>query len=163
MQTLKALYIDQLQDLYSANKQSLRVTEKLVSTAKNAELREALERGVVGIKEGMAALESLIKSHDASPTGEFCKGMEGLVKEVHAHALEADIKDDDVLDASIIAQYQRMTHYALAGYGTTVAFAKRLGLGEEAVILQKCLDDTYGGDAVMTRIAEGQVNRAAAA
>jgi ferritin-like metal-binding protein YciE len=88
--------------------------------------------------------------------------MEGLVKEAHAHAINADIADKDTLDASIIAQYQRMTHYGLAGYGTAAAFAKRLGLDQDASVLETCLDNTYGGDRTMTSIATGEVNREAA-
>ena len=161
--TLKDLYIDQLQDIYSADKQSLEATKKLHAKATNEELRNALEDGTCGISEGMEKVRGLIESHDANPNGEFCKGMEGLVKEAKAHAIDADIEDKDVLDASIITQYQRMTHYGLAGYGTAVAFAKRLGLEEDARVLQKCLDNTYDGDRRMTEIATGEVNKEALA
>ncbi|MEL6748416.1 MAG: ferritin-like domain-containing protein [Pseudomonadota bacterium] len=161
--TLKDLYIDQLQDLYSANKQSLKATEKLSEIAKNDDLRRALKNGVDGIGDGIDAVAGILCNHNADPDGEFCKGMEGLVKEVHAHALNAEFGDDDVRDASIITQYQRMTHYGLAGYGCVVAFAHRLGLAADAERLQTCLDNTYGGDREMTRIAQGGVNRAAAA
>lgn len=161
--TLKDLYIDQLQDLYSADKQSLESTRKMRDAATDSELKQALSNGVEGIQEGIDTLETIIKSHDADPNGEFCKGMEGLVKEARAHTLDADITDDDVRDASIITQYQRMTHYGLAGYGCLVAFAKRLDLHSDAAKLQVCLDNTYGGDREMTRIATGEINKAAAA
>ena len=66
-------------------------------------------------------------------------------------------------DAAIIPQYQRMVHYALAGYGTLVAFANRLGLDGDAAVLQKCLDHTYDGDRRITEIAmKGGVNKDAA-
>lgn len=159
--TLKDLYVDQLQDIYSANKQSLEMTKKLHEKAHSSSLKEALKAGVDGIGEGIDQVGAIIKAHGEDPTGEFCKGMEGLVKEAKAHALEADIADADVLDASIITQYQRMTHYGLAGYGTVVAFAKRLGLESDAATLQTCLDNTYGGDRTMTAIATGEVNQQA--
>jgi ferritin-like metal-binding protein YciE len=89
--------------------------------------------------------------------------MEGLVKEAKAHAIDANIEDKDVRDASIITQYQRMVHYGVAGYGTAAAFAKRLGLTDDAATLAKCLDDTYDGDRRMNKIAEREVNPAAAA
>ena len=160
--TLNDLYIDQLQDLYSANRQSLKVTQKLADKASNAKLKDALQRGVKGIEDGIDAVEGLIRKHEADPRGEFCQGMEGLVKEAKAHAIEADIDDKDVLDASIISQYQRMTHYALAGYGTVVAFARRLRLSDDVRTLQACLDSTYSGDLEMSQLAEGEVNREAA-
>jgi ferritin-like metal-binding protein YciE len=89
--------------------------------------------------------------------------MEGLVNEVDAHVLEADFGDDATRDAMIITQYQRMVHYALAGYGCLLAFANRLNLDQDAAILQKQLDETYDGDRRMTAIAtDGGVNKKAA-
>ena len=125
-------------------------------------VHKALESGVEGIEQGMEQIKRLIENHDANPRGEHCKGMEGLVAEARAHGIEADIEDDDVRDASIIAQYQRMTHYGISGYGTACAFARRLGLDEDARVLDKCLEDTRGGDKHMTSIASGEVNPAAA-
>lgn len=160
--TLKDLYIDQLQDIYSANKQSLDATKKLHGAASDGELKTALEAGVKGISQGMEQVKGLIQGHNADPTGEHCKGMEGLVKEAYAHAIEADIADADVRDASIITQYQRMAHYGMAGYGTANAFAERLGLEKDANVLRECLEDTKSGDLRMTGIAVSDVNRQAA-
>ncbi|MBV7258365.1 DUF892 family protein [Erythrobacter crassostreae] len=163
IRTLTDLYIDQLQDIYSANRQSLEATQKLRETAASDDLTRALDDGVKGIEQGMMQVKSLIENHKADLTGEFCKGMEGLVKEAKAHAINANITDADVRDASVIAQYQRMVHYALAGYGTAVAFANRLGLAQDAKVLKNCLDETYEGDRRMTDIASGEVNEKALA
>lgn len=162
LNTLKDVYIDQLQDLYSADRQSIEATRKLIGKATDSKLKAALERGVEGIQRGIDTLKPIIEGHDAKPTGEFCKGMEGIVKEVDAHVLNTQFGDDAVRDAMIITQYQRMTHYGLAGYGCVVAFAKRLGLDDEAAKLNECLDNTYEGDREMTDIAVGDVNLAAA-
>ena len=161
--TLKDVYIDQLQDLHSADKQAMAATEKLAELAHNADLKSALQRGVKGIKEGKETLATIIRGHKAEPQGEFCKGMEGLVKEVRAHVIDAKYDNPEARDAMIIAQYQRMAHYAIAGYGCCSAYARRLELHSDADKLQKCLDDTYHGDKEMTSIALGEVNKAAAA
>ncbi|MEE4154497.1 MAG: ferritin-like domain-containing protein [Erythrobacter sp.] len=160
---LTELYIDQLQDIYSANKQSLEATKSLREAATSNELRSALEDGVNGISQGMEQVKGLIQKHDEDPNGEFCKGMEGIVKEAKAHAINADIDDKDVLDASIITQYQRMAHYGMAGYGTAAAFAERLNLDNDAATLRKCLEETRSGDLRMTGIAVGNVNKDAVA
>lgn len=160
--TLKDLYIEQLQDIHSANRQALKATKELHEAASSDELKSALASGVKGIENGMEQVKSLIQGHDADPRAEHCKGMEGLVAEARAHAIDADIDDDDVRDASIISQYQRMTHYGIAGYGTARAFANRLDLKQDCEVLQTCLDHTYGGDQHMTSIASGEVNQAAA-
>ncbi|WP_299031393.1 ferritin-like domain-containing protein [uncultured Sulfitobacter sp.] len=162
MQSLKDVYHDQLQDLWSANKQSLDAVTQLGRAATDKELSEALIRGANGISEGMEKVAEICNRHDINPDGEHCKGMEGLVKEAHAHVLDAEFGADDVRDAMIITQYQRMVHYALAGYGCLLAFANRLEQDEDGAILQECLDNTYDGDRIMTKIATGGVNKAAA-
>lgn len=162
LDTLKDLYIDQLQDLYSADRQARAVVKEMCETATDPQLRDALNRGINGIEDGMQALKSLIEGHKADPTGEFCKGMEGLATEARKHAVKMEFGADEVRDASIITQYQRMAHYAIAGYGTALAFARRLELKGDVDTLQACLDATYHGDGEMSAIAEGHVNHKAA-
>ena len=162
--SLHDVYHDQLQDLWSACKQSHEVTAKLADAAKNDQLKSALNDGAKGIESGMDHLAELCRAHDLDPKGEHCKGMEGLVKEARSHGLEEEFSDRDAQDAIIITQYQRMVHYAIAGYGCLTAFAKRLELHDDATTLQKLLDETYDGDRRMTTIATQEgVNRAAAA
>lgn len=163
IKTLKDIYHDQLQDLYSACKQSLEITTELGRAASDKDLSQALIDGASGISAGMDDLRSLCADNDIDPDGEHCKGMEGLVKEAKAHALDADIEGDEARDAMIITQYQRMVHYALAGYGCLVAFANRLEKDGDAAVLNKHLDATYDGDRRMTEIAtKGGVNAKAA-
>jgi len=152
---LNDLYKESIKDLYSADDQSKSVTQKLVSAAHNSNLVSALEASVKGTQDGMDALSKIASNHGFEPTGKHCKGMEGLVKEAKAHGIEAKYTDKDAQDAMIIAQYQRMAHYAISGYGTAQAFAKRLGFDDDAKILEKCLDATYEGDKRMTDIASG--------
>jgi len=158
---LKDLYLHELKDLYSANEQAISVHEKMGGAAKNSELKSALKDAVDGIKDGMKAVEAICSAHGIKATDEKCRGMEGLVKEAEAHALKEQYSDEDTQDAAIIAQAQRMNHYAIAGYGTATAFAKRLGLSDDVTTLQKNLDNIHGGDRRMTKLAETSVNRAA--
>lgn len=162
LSNLKDVYHDQLQDLWSANTQALEVVTKLGQAADDKALSEALISGANGISDGIEKIAEICKQHDINPDGEHCKGMEGLVKEAHAHALDAEFGDPAVRDAMIITQYQRMVHYALAGYGCLVAFANRLGHDGDGAILNDCLDNTYEGDRTMTQIATGGINKAAA-
>lgn len=161
MANLKDVYHDQLQDLWSANTQAVEAVTELGRAAQDKGLSEALIAGVNGMNDGLTKIAEICNCHDINPSGEHCKGMEGLVKEAHAHVLDAQFGDDAVRDAMIITQYQRMVHYALAGYGCLVAFANRLDLDEDGAILQDCLDNTYNGDRTMTDIAKGGINQAA--
>ena len=112
---------------------------------------------------GELQIRTLAMPADANPNGEFCRGMEGLTREARAHAIDAEIADKDVRDASIIAQYQRMAHYAMAGYGTAAAFAERLGRERDTHVLRTCLEQTRSGDHRLTGIAVGQINKEAVA
>jgi len=162
MKNLKDVYLDQLQDMWSANTQLLKMVAEMGKHAKNTELSKALIAGVSGINEGIVKLEQLCNEHGIKPSDEHCKGMEGLVKEARSHAIETDFDDDDTRDAVIITQYQRFAHYAIAGYGCLRAFANRLELDGDGAILQGCLDASYDGDKHMTHIAtQGGVNAAA--
>ncbi|SDY11244.1 ferritin-like domain-containing protein [Citreimonas salinaria] len=162
MDDLKDLYIDQMQDLLSACRQSRDIVIELEEAAKDERLKEALHAGHKGIADGMEMLAAIVHEHGAQHEGEHCQGMQGLVAEARAHVLEETYSDDDVRDAMIITQYQRMAHYAIAGYGCCKAFAQRLGLDEEAAKIDKHLSHTYHGDETMTELARGGINRAAA-
>ena len=162
MDSLKDLYIDQLQDLWSANEQARKMTAKLCDAASDAQLCQTLERSQSHIKQHNDRLEEIIRSYDASPSEEHCKGMEGLVAEAKKHALQEDFSDDAVRDAQIISQFQRITHYGLAVYGTCKALAEELGYHSDATMLKQDLQDVRKGDEVLTHIAVDNVNRRAA-
>ena len=159
--SLKDLYVQQVQDMHSACAQSLAVVRELADAATAQDLREALADGAAGIEQGRDAMAGIARSHGAVPSGEQCRGMEGLVAEARHDVFETDFADDAVRDAAIIAQYQRMAHYAIAGYGTIRAFASRLGLEEDRDAAQECLEKSYDGDRRFTDIATGEVNPAA--
>lgn len=160
--SLKELYLDQLEDLCSANQQAVEVTGELARAATDPELKNALEAGIEGIKKGSESIRLIIEEHRADSAGVHCNAMEGLVKEARHHVLETDFENDALRDAMIITQYQRMCHYAIAGYGCVAAFAKRLKLSDDAVRLNECLEHCYSGDEHMSAIAAGGVNAQAA-
>ncbi len=162
IKNLKDLYLDGVKDLYSACKQSIPVTEELAEAAKSKELKQALHDSIKGTQEGMHSMEKIARNHGEDPGGEHCKGMEGIVAEARKHALEADFADEDTQDAAIIAQYQRLAHYAITGYGTLKAWAKRLDLKDDASVLDQATAATYRGDEDMTKLAVGGgINKAA--
>ena len=161
--TLEDLYLGQLKDIHSANTQALKVTNEMAQAATDTQLADALKSGADGIQEGIDALEMIAKRHDESVNGEHCKGMEGLVKEARAHALAQTFGEDATKDAMIITQYQRLVHYAVAGYGCLAAFADRLDLSDDISALKSCLDKTYDGDRTMTSLATGRINKDAVA
>ena len=86
--------------------------------------------------------------------------MEGLVEEATKHCLDEAPKKGPLLDALIIAQYQRMTHYGIAGFGTAAVYAEALGKKDDAGKLKQATQEIYMGDEYMNRLSE-TVNAAA--
>ncbi len=86
--------------------------------------------------------------------------MQGLVQEATQHTLESDLPPP-LRDLEMIAQYQRMSHYGVAGFGTVAAYAEALGMREEATKLKSIVLDIYKADEYSSSLAEG-VQRAAA-
>ena len=161
MNSLEDLYLNQLQDNYSANKQMAGIVGEFAGVVKNEKLKSMLEKSKDGIARHNETLKSIITDHGGNPDGEHCKGMEGLVHEGRAHGLEPQFGDPSVQDAAIIAQMQRMTHYGVAGFGTAKAMAEALGKAEEVQKLDSSLGDIYDSDEYLSNIAEQTVNPAA--
>jgi ferritin-like metal-binding protein YciE len=155
---LKEIYTDELKDLWSANDQMKRTLKKITSKASDAALKEMLVNSQAGIDKHTAVLKELIAAQDEKVSKEHCKGMEGLVAEATKHVLEEGPKKGPVLDAIIIAQYQRMTHYGIAGFGTAASYAKALGLKDDAKKLAEATKEIYGGDEYMNKLAETSIN-----
>lgn len=156
---LKDLYVDELKDLWSANDQMQRTVKKLVSRAKDEQLMDLLNRSMEGIGKHTDTLKALIKAQEGKLSKEHCKGMEGLVEEANKHTSgEEAPKKGPVRDAQIIAQYQRMSHYGLAGFGTAAAYAKALGLKNDQKQLKQATKEIYLADEFGTRLAETSVN-----
>ena len=107
-------------------------------------------------------LKALIANHDEEVAKEHCKGMEGLVNEALKHTIEDAPKKGPVLDAAIIAQFQRMTHYGITGFGTVAAFSKALQLEDEANRLKAAVKEMHVADDLMSELAEAAVNDDAA-
>ena len=162
MTTLKDLYTGELQDLWSANDQMAEVVAAMADKASDKKLGDRLSSAKDGIDQHTQLLKSLLEDTDAEMKKEHCKGMEGLVKEARKHAVDSDMQGA-ALDVAIIAQYQRLCHYGIAGFGTTKAFAEALGMDEAAQKLDTALDNIYGSDEFMTELAERSLNLEAAA
>ncbi|MBD8680070.1 YciE/YciF ferroxidase family protein [Sphingomonas sp. CFBP 13720] len=155
---LNDIYVDEMKDLWSANDQMLKVVKKITTKATDPKLKEMLTTSHQGIIKHTDVLKELIAGQDEKVSKEHCKGMEGLVAEAIKHVLEDGPEKGPLLDVLIIAQYQRMTHYGIAGFGTAAAYAEALGLRDDARKLNEATKEIYGGDEFMTKLAETSVN-----
>jgi ferritin-like metal-binding protein YciE len=151
--SLKDVYVDEMRDLWSANDQMQRIMKSLSQNASDKKLKDLLEKSITGIEKHTKTLRSVLEAQGGTAGKEHCKGMEGLVEEAKNHALEAEL-DGQLRDVVIIAQYQRMSHYGLAGFGTAAAYAAALGLKDDAAKLKAIVADIYKADEYTSQLAE---------
>lgn len=159
MKDLKGLFEHQLKDLHSAESQLVDALPKMAQKASNSKLKDAFEDHLKETKDHKQRLEDICSELDIKPTGEKCKAMEGLIKEAEGFMDEAD--NNDVMDAGLIAEAQRVEHYEISGYGTAVRYAKELGHNDIASKLQKTLDEEYNADNKLDKLAESRLNEKA--
>lgn len=159
MKTLEDLFEHQLKDLYSAENQLIDVLPKVAKKANDSKLKQALEYHLEETKGHKKRLEEICDSLNISATGETCKAMKGLIKETESFINEAE--DDEVMDAGLIAEVQRVEHYEISGYGTAVRYAKELGHNDIATKLQETLNEEYNADNKLDKLAENRLNRKA--
>lgn len=159
MKTLEELFEHQLKDLYSAETQLVEALPKMAEKANDSKLQKAFESHLEETKEHKSRLETICKELDISPKGETCKAMEGLIREAKSFISEADT--DEIMDAGLIAEAQRVEHYEISGYGTAVRYAKELGHHDIAERLRMTLDEEYEADEKLNELAEGRLNKKA--
>ena len=157
-ENLMDLYTGELQDLWSANDQMSRVLAKIAPKVSDPALKAMLAKSQQGIAGHTQMLKTLLEASDEEVKKEHCKGMEGLVNEAVKHTTEEAPEQGPVLDAVIIAQYQRMTHYGIAGFGTAASYAGTLKLADAEKQLKQATKEIYGGDEYSTKLAETAVN-----
>jgi ferritin-like metal-binding protein YciE len=160
--TLKEVYIDEMKDLWAANDQMQRFMPSMSQKASDQKLKQLLEQSVTGIAKHTETLKSVLEGQGGQVGKEQCKGMEGLVAEAKKHAIDSGM-EDSMRDLVIIAQYQRMSHYGLAGFGTAAAYAEALGAKDDAAKLKAIVKDIYKADEYTSQLAERAEKAAAKA
>jgi ferritin-like metal-binding protein YciE len=159
MESLKELYVEELKDLYSAEKQLVKALPRMAKNASNPELKQAFTDHLQETEGHVERLEQIFEMLGERAGGKKCKGMEGLIEEAK-ELLEEDATEE-VLDAGMISKAQHVEHYEMAGYGTVRTYARQLGLDEQADLLQQTLDEEGKADELLTQIAESSVNLSA--
>lgn len=145
------LFVDELRDLWSAEKQLLTMLPRMAKAATAPKLRKAFTAHERQTGQHVKRLEDICEALDVSPRGKKCVGMEGLISE--GKELLGEDFEGEVLDAGLIAAAQRVEHYEIAGYGTARTWAQHLGYEDHAAVLQQTLDEEAATDETLTALA----------
>jgi ferritin-like metal-binding protein YciE len=160
--TLRDLFEEHMQDLYSAEEQILDALPDMIAAATDPELKSGLQKHLEETRRQAQRIEEIGRALDFDPNGAKCDGMKGIIKEGHK-LVAKEVEDDDVRDAAIVAACQRVEHYEIAVYGTARTYARMLGEGEAVSLLEQSLDEEKNADKTLTVVAESHVNRRAMA
>jgi ferritin-like metal-binding protein YciE len=153
--TLKDLYVGELKDRYSAEKQLVKALPKMAKAATDKQLQQAFRNHLKETEQHVARIEQICQALGVSPRGKKCVGMEGLIEEGNEMINEAN---PDALDAGLISKAQHVEHYEMAGYGTVRTYALQLGYEDQAQLLQQTLDEEGKADHLLTELAEAGIN-----
>ena len=160
LNTLRDALVDEIRDLYNAEKQLTKALPKLAKAAASDELREAFESHLEETEGHITRLERVFELLDEKPRGKHCAGIAGIIEEGGA-AIEESF-DEATRDACLIAGGQRAEHYEISAYGTLIAWARTLEHEDAVELLERILDQEKAANEKLTELAEGGINDRAA-
>ncbi len=152
MGNLRETFVDELRDLFDAEKQLLKALPKLAKASENEDLKAAFESHLEETEGQIERLKEVFQLFDEEPRGKKCKGMEGLIEE------GSEMIEEEAGDAALICAAQKAEHYEIATYGSLSAWAKLLGEDQAVELLEENLQEEKAADEKLTEIAESVVN-----
>ena len=155
------LFLEVLKDMYHAEKQILRALPKMAQAAQSTQLKQAFEGHRQETEDHVQRLERIFELSNQKPKAKTCHAILGLVEE--GQEVMKDFKGSEALDAGLLAAAQAVEHYEISRYGTLKSWAEQHGMHEVARLLAATLEEEKRTDALLTGIAERNVNRQAQA
>ena len=161
LDSLEQLFLEELKDIYNAEKQLTRALPRMAKAAESPQLQQAFTKHLRETEGQIQRLERIFKELGQAVRGKKCKGMEGLVEEGKEKMEEEG--EAPVLDAALIAAAQKVEHYEIAAYGCLRTYAQLLGYDEAERLLQQTLEEEEATDKALTQLGESGINEAAVA
>lgn len=159
VKTVQDLFVEELRDIYSAEKQLTKALPRMAKAATAPELKRCFELHLEQTKGQIERLDQVFEQLDMAKRAKKCEAMEGLIEE--ARSTMEEIEDKSVLDVGMIVNAQKVEHYEIAGYGSLVALASQLGHKEIAGLLEQTLNEEKETDQKLNQVALSVVNPAA--
>jgi ferritin-like metal-binding protein YciE len=150
--TAEELFVDELKDIYSAEKQAVKAYPRLTKAVQSEELKEAMQEHLEQTKGQIERLDRIFEILEKRSSGKTCEGMKGLIEEAQTQLEE--IEKGPVLDCAIIGALQRVEHYEIAAYGTVATLAEAMGQDEVKELLGETLEEEKETDERLTQVAQ---------
>jgi ferritin-like metal-binding protein YciE len=156
IETMEDLFLEQVQDLYDAEKRLVKALPKMAEATTSVTLRQAFESHLMETEGHVSRLETIFRALGQDPKSHTCDAMKGLISE--GEDVVSDIDQSPLRDAGLIAAANRVEHYEIAAYGSARTFADILGLSEAAALLEQTLEEEKKADQKLTQLAESMIN-----
>jgi ferritin-like metal-binding protein YciE len=157
---LQDLFIDELRDIYWAEKHLVKALPKMEKATSSEQLAEAFADHLAVTQEQVSRLEQVFELMGEKARGKKCDAMEGLVKEAES-VIEDTEEGTSTRDVALIIAAQKVEHYEIAAYGGLATLAKTLGKNDVAQLLVQTLDEEKETDELLTQLAENNINQSA--
>jgi ferritin-like metal-binding protein YciE len=151
LDSLRKLYVNQLQMLLSTEQQITEALPKMIDKASDTQLKQALQSHLQETEVQVSRIEQILREATGEAKAIKCKVLAALVDE--AEDMSKDASDDSVRDAALIAAAQRVEHYEIAVYGAVRHFAQILGEASQAQLLDQTAKEEGHADHLLTTIA----------
>jgi ferritin-like metal-binding protein YciE len=157
---LEEFFIEELKDIYWAEKHLVKALPKMQKAATSEELAQAFADHLTATEEHVTRLEQVFEMFGQKAKSKKCEAMEGLVKEGESIIKDTD-SDSATRDVALIMAAQKIEHYEIATYGGLCQLAKTIGREEIKDILGQTLDEEKEADELLTSLAESDINEQA--
>ena len=156
---LEDLFLDGLKDIYYAEKKITKALPKMARAAESDELVAGFEKHLAETEAQVERLEQVFQLLGKPARGKTCPAIDGILEE--GEEIIQEYKGAPALDAGLVAAAQAVEHYEIARYGTLIAWAEQLGMGEAAKLLKSTLAEEEATDEALSALGEGGVNERA--
>jgi len=154
---LEEFFVDELKDIYWAEKHLTKALPKMKKAATSEELQNAFADHLTTTEEHVSRLEEVFEMMGETPRAKKCDAMEGIVKE--GESIIEDTEDDtSTRDVGLIMAAQKVEHYEIATYGGLIQLARTIGRDDVAEILKLTIAEEKEADELLSSIAEGSAN-----
>lgn len=158
---LEEFFIDEIKDIYWAEKHLVKTLPKMQKAASSEQLQNAFAEHLEATKEHVSRLEQVFELVGQKAQAKKCDAIEGITKEGES-IIEDTQKGTATRDVGLILAGQKVEHYEISTYGGLAQLARTLGREDVADILETTLMEEKEADELLTNIAENDINYEAA-
>jgi ferritin-like metal-binding protein YciE len=159
MKTLKDLFVNELADIYDAERRITKALPKMAKAATFPDLRKAILSHLKETEGHVKKLDQVFKSFGMKAKGKTCEATVGLLNE--ADQIAREFKGSSAINAALISAAQKVEHYEIASYGCLHEWAELLGNKTAAHLLKQILDQEKSANESLNELAHSSVNQVA--